>query len=136
VTDSRRSEMSEIRITAVLPAGYFGDLYFPPLRLQFGPLLGGHMGSGPPSGAGTLGAAAATYVLTSATIRNNALKARFIGVLSLRVERKGFRVPARARIIQFSVKLSTDYSVLLCPLSSLNGPAGYHPPPFNPFFPI
>jgi hypothetical protein len=37
------------------------------------------MGSGPPSGAGTLGAAAATYVLTRAANRNIALIARFIG---------------------------------------------------------
>jgi len=37
------------------------------------------MGSGPPSGAGTLGAAAATYVLTRAASRNIALIARFIG---------------------------------------------------------
>ena len=36
------------------------------------------MGSGPPSGAGTLGAATATKVLTNASIRNNAL-IRFIG---------------------------------------------------------
>ena len=72
----------------MLPSGYFRDLvsnvavfYF---RLQLD-LLGGHMGSGPPSGAGTLGAAAATYVLTNANIRNKALIVRFIWVLSLRV---------------------------------------------------
>src|SRR5215469_12168320 len=71
--------MSECRSTAGLPAGYFGDLAAFDYLPQFGPLLGGHIGSGPPSGAGTLGAAAATYVLTSATIRNIALIARFIG---------------------------------------------------------
>jgi hypothetical protein len=79
VVGSRRSKISEFKSTAGLPAGYFGDVYFPPPRVQFGPLLGGHIGIGPPSGAGTLGAAAATYVLTRATIRNVALIARFIG---------------------------------------------------------
>jgi len=64
--------------TYMLPVGYFGDLaVFSYIWQLF--LLGGHMGSGPPSGAGTLGAAAATYVLTNANIRNNALIVRFIG---------------------------------------------------------
>ena len=45
-----------------------------------GPLRGGHNGSGPPSGAATLGAAAATYVAANASIRNQALTVRFIGV--------------------------------------------------------
>jgi hypothetical protein len=64
--------------TNALRTGYFGYLATFYFKLQFGPLEGGHIGSGPPSGAGTLGAAAATYVLTNASIRNNAL-IRFIG---------------------------------------------------------
>ena len=43
-------------------------------------MRGGHNGSGPPSGAATLGAAAATYVAANASIRNHALTVRFIGV--------------------------------------------------------
>jgi hypothetical protein len=62
----------------MLPSGYFGDLAVFYYMLQLF-LLGGHMGNGPPSGAGTLGAAAATYVLTNANIRKTALIVRFIG---------------------------------------------------------
>jgi hypothetical protein len=47
--------------------------------VQFG-ILGGHSGIGPPSGAGTLGAAAAT-VPTKTSIRITALNARFMGSL-------------------------------------------------------
>jgi len=60
------------------------------------------MGSGPPSGAGTLGAAAATYVLTNASIRNNAL-IRFIG-FSPYTQVTHMRLPTCARIITLSVK--------------------------------
>ena len=42
------------------------------------------MGSGPPSGAGTLGAAAATNVLAKASIRTTALIVRFMGSLLTR----------------------------------------------------
>ena len=72
------------------------------------------MGSGPPSGAGTLGAAAATYVLTRAASSNIALVARFIGFspcAKSRTRRCGF---SRARIIQSLVKPPT-YFYVFCP---------------------
>jgi hypothetical protein len=50
---------------------YFGQFAF----------FGLHNGIGPPSGAGIIGAATATYVQTKPTIRNNILIARFMDVL-------------------------------------------------------
>src|SRR5271165_5477514 len=44
------------------------------------PVLGLHVGMGPPSGAGTAGAATATYVQTRPTIRTSILTARFMVV--------------------------------------------------------
>lgn len=52
------------------------DHYYDPS--QFQPFFGGHSGIGPPSGAGTLGTAAYTYVPTRPTSRINALSERFI----------------------------------------------------------
>ena len=49
---------------------YFGQLFF-----------GLHVGIGPPSGVGIIGAATATYVQARPTIRNNILIARFMDVL-------------------------------------------------------
>lgn len=59
-----------------LPAGYFRYLAVSLYWLQ--PLVR-HAGNGPPSGADTPGAAAATYVHTSPSIRTTILTARFIG---------------------------------------------------------
>jgi hypothetical protein len=42
------------------------------------PVFGLQVGAGPPSGAGTIGAATATYVQARPTIRNKTLIARFI----------------------------------------------------------
>lgn len=98
LTSAHRSQ--KFKSTAGLPAGYFGDLAVFDYLPQFGPLLGGHMGSGPPSGAGTLGAAAATYVLTNANIRSNALTVRFIGVSPCASVSLTNGTPMRARIIQ------------------------------------
>jgi hypothetical protein len=77
MTSCRPTDLISFAYCALL-TGYFGYLATFYFKLQCGPLAGGHIGSGPPSGAGTLGAAAATNVLTNASIRNNAL-IRFIG---------------------------------------------------------
>lgn len=57
-------------ITAENASGY--------LQLWF---LGLHHGIGPPSGAGIIGAATATYVQAKPTSRNNILTARFMSYL-------------------------------------------------------
>jgi len=102
VMNSRRPTDLMIYVLPLL-TGYFGDLATFYLKLQFGPLDGGHIGNGPPSGAGTLGAAATTNVLTNISIRNNAL-IRFIGfspytlVTNLRVTNVRPNYTARSQV--------------------------------------
>jgi hypothetical protein len=95
-------------VYCALLTGYFGYLATFYFKLQFGPLAGGHMGSGPPSGAGTLGTAATTYVLTNISIRNNAL-IRFIG-FSPCTKVTERRLPSCARIITPTVKFPDEFS--------------------------
>lgn len=69
-------------------------------RPHFGqPVLGGHVGMGPPSGVGSIGVATATYVHTKPSIRINILTARFM-VVSPCVWVPWERVPTRPSIIQ------------------------------------
>jgi hypothetical protein len=55
------------------------------------PVFGLQVGIGPPSGAGTMGAATATYVQAKPTISNTTLTARFIVFLLLRYGPPGSR---------------------------------------------
>jgi hypothetical protein len=61
----------------LITPGHFGDLANYAYQSQFG-FLGGHIGIGPPSGAGTLGTEAYTYVPSRPTNNSNALSERFI----------------------------------------------------------
>jgi hypothetical protein len=68
-----------VTIVLITP-GYFGDLANCDYASHAG-RLGGHTGIGPPSGAGTLGTEAYTYVPSKPTSSSNALSERFIVIL-------------------------------------------------------
>src|SRR5205807_5142051 len=121
--------------SAQVTTGYFGDLAAtsemrltathiggrpPPVHLVCSCCCGGHVRIGPPSGAGTCGTAAATYVPTSPNIRIEILTACFIGLLSfsaLGALKIGHRAAERnytARVKPFCKKSFTTIWYRLC----------------------
>jgi hypothetical protein len=72
--------------------------------------LRGHRGSGPPSGAGSIGAATATYVVTRPSISTTSLITFFIGFSPWLTDTgvANCNSPARPRIIQVCASLFGD----------------------------
>jgi len=73
----RSSELLKVTLVT-LPARWCLAEHYDSSQFQPFGFFGGHSGSGPPSGAGTLGTAAYTNVPTKPTSRINALSERFI----------------------------------------------------------